>query len=488
MTALRSDLPARREAARLLDHDLAEHLTFDAFAEQLTVSLAYANHDDLVDAKQTRDPRHPAALLDAFGYRARPAVFGRWGLQMRVFQPREGVRGTFDDTFVTFRGTETVLASPLGNVTGASRESAVDTDLGDFNRLGVGYGQYLPNAELVERNLHAGARASRGGRVVVTGHSLGGALAQIAASRAPGAVRQVLTWASPGIDREGVRAIDRYNLHRPARDRVQVRHYRTTTDVVPLGGQARLPGEVRTFERYENDGHRWKREAALSAPTVTHNNLVLAGMLAHQPGPLTPERQALLKYGAVDPDALKPDPSTGRPSEVWNVLHDLTHTRDDVTLSAETARRAALPALYGARLERTFRANLAYNLLLEEVERRVRALDPARLRRERTTLAAALAPIRAWLEATTEITVTQAAHDLAVKLGLVKDTREMIGRAVRTPVGARLVDDLLDRMGLKVGAVVKVPDRATQDLLSELLQHWYSWHPDGEDLYREERK
>jgi pimeloyl-ACP methyl ester carboxylesterase len=490
MLTFQQDLPTRQKLAALLDLPDPATLTFDAFAEQLTVSLAYSDRDDLEDAKQSRDPNDPAALLKAFGYRARPAIYGGWGLQMRVFEPRDDVEATFDDTFVTFRGTESILPGPLASVTGNTRESALDTDIGDFNRLGVGYGQYLPNDELIEHNLRLAARTARPGRVIVTGHSLGGALAQIAACRVPETVRFVLTWASPGIDLRDVLSLKRWNSRQPEEERVGARFYRTTTDVVPLAGQARIEGHVYTFERYQQGADGWKREIFTDAAQTTHNAFPLTDFLGRTAGPLTEAQRTILDHGAADPAALKINPDNGKRAnpnaQIWSIPLSASTTRADTIVRAETARAALLPAAFGARIERTFEANLPYNLMLDAVEKRVRELTPAAIRARGQTLSQALAPIRRWLETTTEIAVTEEAWSLGAKLGVLKTPAAIALRALGQPGFAAL--DALDALEMRVGAKVKVPERDRQIVNDDLEQHWYSWNPDGEALYVQARR
>jgi pimeloyl-ACP methyl ester carboxylesterase len=467
LTARHPDLTLRRDLTVLFGLPNAATLTFDLFAEQLTVSLAYSDQDDLEDAKGVTDPRHPARLLDTFRYDAHPAVHGRWGLQMRRFTPRDDA--PFRDTFVTFRGTEGVLPEPWAPVTGNKRESALDTDIGDFNRLGVGYGQYLPNVELIARQMRHAARNAPSGRAVVTGHSLGGALAQIAACRHPELVRGVLTWASPGIDTNDVRKLEAFQARHPEH-RIAARHFRTTTDLVPLAGTARVPGDVLTFERYEQErpGGPWNREFdPFTALQEAHTTFPLRDLVAGTPG-LPPSVRQLVEFGAVDPTTLKP-PGDGGSVRTLSVLHDVATTKDDPIVSQELGRKTLLAGVFSARILKTFRANLGYNLLLEEVERRIEPLTPARIRARGQTLAQALAPLRDHIERTREVPMTANAHDLARKLGLLGPFSPL------DPSEARKWD---------VGAFVKVNEQAREALADNIFHHWLSWHPDGENLYQ----
>lgn len=77
-----------------------------------------------------------------------------------------------------------------------------------------------------------------GGKVDVTGHSLGGALAQNAASAFPSKIRRVVTFQAPGISQEQVRQFN--NL--ADNERPEVAHHIATGDIVDLAGGKHIGG------------------------------------------------------------------------------------------------------------------------------------------------------------------------------------------------------------------------------------------------------
>jgi len=90
------------------------------------------------------------------------------------------------------------------------------------------------------RMLRGAAKDCGGLRPHVTGHSLGGALAQLAAAYDGALIDQVVTFQAPGLTRRNRSMPDRAKgAHRP-----QVRHYIADDDVVHLAGQKHLPGET----------------------------------------------------------------------------------------------------------------------------------------------------------------------------------------------------------------------------------------------------
>ncbi|MDQ2806252.1 MAG: hypothetical protein M3Z04_04925 [Chloroflexota bacterium] len=191
-------------------------LTHDALIEQMAHVMGYA---DNLSAEQV-------ALLQQHHYTAGPLIAGRNGMQMRVFfsaDPRQA-------SVVSFRGTQ---PSEWGDVAT------------DFNPDGVGQDQFELNRPIIQQAMQAAARS---GPAIVTGHSLGGALAQRAASEYPGLVSQVTTFQSPGINRSETAKLDAFNAQHKADGRaIDSTHYRVKGDAVPAGGEALTQGTVHTF-------------------------------------------------------------------------------------------------------------------------------------------------------------------------------------------------------------------------------------------------
>jgi pimeloyl-ACP methyl ester carboxylesterase len=90
----------------------------------------------------------------------------------------------------------------------------------------------------------------------VTGHSLGGALAQMTAARFPDMVGNVITFQSPGIPRRMAQRVDDFN--RQAADRgeqnvpVVSHHYGVDGDLVELAGEAFTSGYRTVIDRPGN--------------------------------------------------------------------------------------------------------------------------------------------------------------------------------------------------------------------------------------------
>ena len=86
----------------------------------------------------------------------------------------------------------------------------------------------------------------------VTGHSLGGALAQMAAARFPDLVAKVVTFQSPGIPREMAQRVDQANAESKSQGKgetVHSHHYQVNGDLVGKSGEALTSGEVSQISR-----------------------------------------------------------------------------------------------------------------------------------------------------------------------------------------------------------------------------------------------
>ena len=157
------------------------------------------------------------AELGDLGYTPGPRIIGASSFVLWVFEP----------------------VSPNGNKVLAFEGSADLLDwLDDLNpdQAGPGYKQMKQNADLILDTLKK--HTEDGKKVVVTGHSLGGALAQFAASLAPDRIERVVTFQSPGVPYDKV---SRFQHNE------SVIHYFVDGDIVPLAGEAFLPGKVMIF-------------------------------------------------------------------------------------------------------------------------------------------------------------------------------------------------------------------------------------------------
>lgn len=112
----------------------------------------------------------------------------------------------------------------------------------DTNRNGVGAYQFASNEARVKDILGVA-----GGKVIVTGHSLGGALAQLAATHFPGNISRVVTFQSPGIPKEESDKLDEHNKNASPEDKVKSTHHRAEGDAVHLAGESLTDGDVFTY-------------------------------------------------------------------------------------------------------------------------------------------------------------------------------------------------------------------------------------------------
>jgi hypothetical protein len=123
---------------------------------------------------------------------------------------------------LTFKGTD---KSKTGDV------------LADVDPIAVGFTAFkLKQQEIGDLIRQAGEK------IVVTGHSLGGALAQHAASAFTGSISKVITFQAPGISQEQVRQFNNNVNQMEEDERPEVAHHIATHDVVDLAGGKHLGG------------------------------------------------------------------------------------------------------------------------------------------------------------------------------------------------------------------------------------------------------
>ncbi|HZJ62995.1 MAG TPA: alpha/beta fold hydrolase, partial [Kofleriaceae bacterium] len=221
-----------KEAPKTEDQPLTNT---DAVVEQ----LAHGMIDKELDARDEH-------FLQVNGYQALPIIRGVHEFVMRTFLPTQSGK----PPIVAFRGT---------------RPSKIQTVIADLDPTGIGMYQFNPNRALIQAQMQA---AATHGKVVSSGHSLGGALAQIAAATFPDLVARIVTFQAPGVSKETAQALEKYNAEHPD-DAIESSHHRVKGDLVPMGGEALTPGVIHNHEM--KGGNAFQRN-----PLAKHTALPLA--------------------------------------------------------------------------------------------------------------------------------------------------------------------------------------------------------------------
>lgn len=149
-----------------------------------------------------------------------------------------GAQLGFQAVLIKSRSEKNDILAVRGTIPGGGSENLM-TIYVDLDPRAVGLQQFEANRNLIEAIL---SRAD--GPVDVTGHSLGGAMAQHIAVNYSGQVANVSTFQSPGIDQASVDRFQRI----PNNERPKAVHHIVTGDIVDKAGEANLPGET-----YEHD-------------------------------------------------------------------------------------------------------------------------------------------------------------------------------------------------------------------------------------------
>ena len=249
---------SRHAAVHLVGEETEEErrarIAHDAVLEQMSHGATYAGNEtgDVVSHGEGVDTDR-RAMLEQAGYQSEPRLIsGANGFQMVVYMPAEGAEGV--RPVVSFRGTS---------------ESA--DVVSDLNPDGVGEDQYSANEELIQQQIALANEASGGMGVEMTGHSLGGALAQMAAARNPDAVGNITTFQAAGVSQEDV---ERMRAHNEERERqglppINSTHYRMEGDIVPNAGEGFTDGTIHEFAADRGMGG-----AAMSAGAGAIGNLL----------------------------------------------------------------------------------------------------------------------------------------------------------------------------------------------------------------------
>ncbi|BBC22649.1 lipase family [Pseudanabaena sp. ABRG5-3] len=197
----------------LVDENAASKVdSLDVVYELIAHKLAYKGIDGI--------PAEMGQWLDNQGYQRNwlGTVQGS-GLFCGLIMPKEG---SDKKPVLAFKGTD------FGKTGDA---------LADADPVAVGFTAFKLKQEQIQ-----GLISQAGGKVVVTGHSLGGALAQHAASAFTGNISKVVTFQAPGISQEQVRQFNNNVNDMEEDERPEVVHHLATGDIVDLAGGKHIGG------------------------------------------------------------------------------------------------------------------------------------------------------------------------------------------------------------------------------------------------------
>ncbi|AFD25719.1 lipase family protein [Deinococcus gobiensis] len=493
------DTEKRETLLRLLPAPFSDaQLTLDGFLEQLAVGLSYSDQTaEELNGAATEERRgsHPGALLSHFGYRAGELVLGRWGFQMRVFHPLPG-RAKWPHPVAAFRGTEGVKYDPSGegsatearakgkNVGQARHEGmegTQDTLIGDFAPAEVGWLQYRPNAELIRTNL---AAALKGGRVYATGHSLGGALAQIATALQPQYVAQVVTFQAANIDRATVQKLAAYNAGPGKAAPIAARHYRVDGDVVPTAGEAALPGQIAYFDRVSRPQGTQTRFGNTTAENASagHVTPALTTYLRGGAAGQNADLKFLAENGLRD-EATRPLKGAREVRSVFGgsypVARDPRHVLEGQRDLAARAIRTLPAGLFdkGAKGSDNAYAEVFYqNIVLNTLMARVEALarDQGRFRDFRSFQAAATAVI----EQSGRLSLQPSDLEMAKTLGLDTFENDYSAPVFGGTMGVPVVSKKYTPFGEYKASGVPISPGVRDTMRARLPTVWKSWRPE----------
>lgn len=137
----------------------------------------------------------------------------------------------------------------------------IEDVLTDLSMGSVGNAQYEDkiNHQLIQEMFRLASQLSKSGKSLVIGHSLGGSLAQIAASEFGSQIAELVTFNSPGVGTGRLRDFKKQN----SEDMPEVTHHINYGDMADMLGEGHIPGTI--FEHFTERYH----------PEKAHNDFVL---------------------------------------------------------------------------------------------------------------------------------------------------------------------------------------------------------------------
>jgi len=158
---------------------------------------------------------------------------------------------TFDDPATGFHAIGLISTTPDKPpvLVFRSADSLID-DVANADRRGVGFNQFEANKQALGNWLtqisQDTAKNPRRLPPDLLGHSLGGALTQLAATEFTSTIGDIVTFNSPGVSQSTVNT-----FKQKGGAGKNVTHYIVSGDFISLGGEAFLPGKV-VFQTYTN--------------------------------------------------------------------------------------------------------------------------------------------------------------------------------------------------------------------------------------------
>lgn len=215
---------------------------YHVILEQLAHNYAYHSGDlsDVDDLKGKSDAKWlEQSRLKKIGYERKQVVeSAATGFQVTLFMPVIEMRGKSADP-ASLGLPEDLRLRPVLAFRGTDGGPDV-TD--DANPMGIGSFQFAMHEEQIGA-LIAKANGSGQGAPDLTGHSLGGALAQRAAARFSGDIHDIITFQAPGIGADAAKV---------GKDHKST-HYMMAGDLVSTSGGAHTPGLTVTLSQVANN-------------------------------------------------------------------------------------------------------------------------------------------------------------------------------------------------------------------------------------------